>query len=143
MEGMETKKLVYMYRRPDDKKAVYKVLDVENDGQRAQGDEIVLSKKIIAGNSGVMFEAQLGKGAISHDKNVLPIDIWKNKDDLLEWQAKDKAFMIAEKIKRTDRSNDVLSECLAPLRRIYREECRDSVSRAALLGRVIDYIIKF
>lgn len=90
-----------------------------------------------------MFEAQLGKGAISHDKNVLPIDIWKNKDDLLEWQAKDKAFMIAEKIKRTDRSNDVLSECLAPLRRIYREECRDSVSRAALLGRVIDYIIKF
>lgn len=45
MEGMETKKLVYMYRRPDDKKAVYKVLDVENDGQRAQGDEIVLSKK--------------------------------------------------------------------------------------------------
>lgn len=72
------------------------------------------------------------------------VDIWRNKEDLLNWQGRQEALLgeieIEKLEKKANKIND-LEKQLEPIAKIYWS-CRSYKERAALLGRVLSFITR-
>ena len=146
---METKKMsegheerFFIYAGTDGTSHKYALLpkDYENDGRAFEGSLAIYKKKFGTGRPGSIFsmETKIDESGVRIPKINYPIGTWKNRVQVLQWQAISRAAEDAKKM-QTEASKDRIEEHLEPLRLAYNR-CRTRNERAVFIGRIIAYL---
>lgn len=113
--------------------------DFVNDGNEATGKVVWYSVKW-NGNAGSIYKVSATENGeqVSYDKKNFSVGKWKNKEQLLEWQANQRACEDKEYWAKQNRKDELL-DYLESLRDAYKSTSNRQ-QRAVMLARIIDYI---
>lgn len=128
----------------DGKSREYMILprDYKNDGRIADG-RVIWFAVSWSGNAGSIYKVKItelegGKTNINYVIKNLPIGRWKNAEQVVQWQTKQRTKEDSLKLLNKTRE-DSIELYLRPVSVVY-DKLKTKSERAVLLARIIEYI---